>query len=428
MRFPCKKRSKKSRNTIMEDETTQNFRGDQNIRIRMSIRDLQEPENSVYRYAFLKAFNKIKNLPINDPDCFWNIASTNAQPFYVMRTTPAQSTKIWRGYSQHENVLFLPWYRAYLSHLEQALIRQAPPSEKQLVALPFWDSTSDESMTSGLPDLLMDDYVTIDTYDNQIPNPLLGYTLPKAISLAESDPKFAKPLGYTTRRYPFSSLRDSTNPQYETPDAKIQNHYIMQSFKNPKFYLQENVIYALNNGIEQAFKDSLEIEGYNPFSNVSSQGNQTSLEDASNKVLEALGGDVNNKQLLGGALGDIGVKEMAAFDPLFFLHMANIDRVFWLWQVKFHTDPFVITQGAGDQGIKAKYGQGPSPNQTGNENLTNLSNLYPFIQPASDPQRFVNCNDLMDIKTQLGYRYSRGSFGTTAPEEDIKQNKRNRKF
>ena len=389
----------------------------------MSVRDLQKPENSVFRYAFLKAFNTIKNLPPENLDCYWNIASINAQPFDVMRTTAANSTKILRGYSQHENVLFLPWYRAYLVHLESALIRNAPEAEKPLVALPFWDSTSEESMTLGLPDLLMDDYVTIDGNDNQIPNPLLGYTLPKAITLAESDPKFAKPVGYTTRRYPFSSLRDSYNPENETPKAKIQNNYIFQNFKSPKVYLQENVIYALNNGVEDAFSNSLDIEGYNSFSNVKSQGeNQTSLEEASNRVLEALGGDVGNKQLLGGALGDIGVKEMAAFDPLLFLHMANIDRIFWLWQVKFHTnpqggvDPFTITQGAGDKGIKPKDGQGPSPNQTGNENLTNTTNLYPFIQPSSDPERYRNCNDLMDINTQLGYRYSRGSMGTVEPK------------
>jgi Common central domain of tyrosinase len=33
-----------------------------------------------------------------------------------------------------------------------------------------------------------------------------------------------------------------------------------------------------------------------------------------------------------GANGDMGENETAGFDPIFFFHHCNIDRVFWLWQ------------------------------------------------------------------------------------------------
>ena len=36
-----------------------------------------------------------------------------------------------------------------------------------------------------------------------------------------------------------------------------------------------------------------------------------------------------------GANGDMGDNETAAFDPIFFVHHSNIDRLFWVWQKKW---------------------------------------------------------------------------------------------
>lgn len=62
-----------------------------------------------------------------------------------------------------------------------------------------------------------------------------------------------------------------------------------------------------------------------------------------------------------GSNGDMGENETAGFDPIFFFHHCNIDRVFWLWQRRHNAlkkldvmDGYPGTNNAFD-------GQGPTP-------------------------------------------------------------------
>ena len=377
---------------------------------------MQRPSNSNRRYAFLKALHKIKNKSSKDQNSFWSIASINGQPFNKQRTVPPLSDKVWGGYSQHQNVLFLPWYRAYLLYFENALIDAAPPSEKSLVAVSYWDTTASETLAEGIPHWLMDHFVTIDDNGNTIPNPLLDYMLPEAMLSSESNPKFAKPKGYTTVRYPYSGLMGLSEP---LPATKTQNDYLAQDFRDPRVYLQNNVLNSLPS-IKNQFKESLTIRKYNAFSNKLSaelkNEEKISLETASIQVLKTLGGGLQS-DLLAGANGDLSSNEMAAFDPMFFLHMANIDRIFWTWQNKFNTTTAELFKfdpvDQSDKGIRTKYGQGPSPNQNGEEILTTDSNLFPFkmdqILVQNDNDELIKVKNVIDIN-KLNYTYSYGSF------------------
>ena len=388
----------------------------------MSVRELEKDKDK--RYAFLKAFHKMKNLPPEHKDSFWSIASLNGQPFNVLRTALPESDKVWGGYSQHLNVLFLPWYRAYLLCFELALIRQADPGESSLVALPYLDTTVDLTLATGFPDLLMDEYVTIDDLGNTIPNPLLNFTLPVGIPASESSPGFSKPKGYTTCRYPFSGLNGPTGP---IPASKVQNDYVLQNFRDPRTYLQENILYCLNKAtpsIVQLFKDSLNSKTYNAFSNELSARKRggVSVETACINMFSAIGGGSQTSNLMAGANGDVSCNEMSAFDPIFFLNMANIDRVFWIWQLKNNpNDPastvVIDTMDKEDEGIKPKYGQGPAPNQSGDTVLDNSSKLFPFKIPV-DQSEIANVNNVRDIEKQLKYTYSFGSLEQCKPVWD----------
>ena len=358
----------------------------------------------------------MKNLPPEHKDSFWSIASLNGQPFNVLRTALPESDKVWGGYSQHLNVLFLPWYRAYLLYFELALIRQADPGESSLVALPYWDATADITLANGFPDLLMDEYVTIDDLGNTIPNPLLNFTLPVGIPASESSPRFSKPKGYTTCRYPFSGLNGPTGP---IPASKVQNDYLLQNFRDPRTYLQENILYSLPS-IVKLFKDSLNSTSYNAFSNELSatQRGGVSVEAACIRMMTAIGGGFQS-DLMAGANGDMSCNEMSAFDPIFFLNMANIDRVFWIWQLKNNPDDpastvVIDTKDEQDKGIKTKYGQGPAPNQSGDTVLDNSSKLFPFKIPV-DQSEIAKVNDVLDIEKQLKYTYSIGSLDQCWP-------------
>jgi len=389
-------------------------------RLRMSIRQLEEDQNKSRRYAFLKAWHNIKNLDSSSKDSFWSIASINGQPFDIPRTTPPQSDRVWGGYSQHLNVLFPTWYRCYLLHLEVALTACVDESEAHLVALHYWDETSAESLQNGLPQLLIQERVQIDDNGNTILNPLIGFTLPKSIPLAVSETHYAKPNGYTTKRYPYSGLVDAHDQFKDLEGTRVQNDYINKRFRDPITYLQENIKWYLNVGetksIKAMYANCLAIESYNEFSNKLSAGeNYTSIEETSDSMLLALGGkSIEGSQhgLIAGANGDIGAKGMAAFDPLFFLHMSNVDRIFWTWQGRHDKQtigsPFTITSNSDDQGCKPKYGQGPTPTQQGDVELLMGTPLNPFHKSDGDGD-VLTSNDCVHIEIQLNYTYTQGS-------------------
>jgi len=73
-----------------------------------------------------------------------------------------------RGLCQHDNPLFLPWHRIYISTFEKAL--QAIDST---VSLPYWDWTSAESLQHGMPPAYTD-ATFVDTDGQTKRNPLLS--------------------------------------------------------------------------------------------------------------------------------------------------------------------------------------------------------------------------------------------------------------
>jgi len=56
----------------------------------------------------------------------------------------------------------------------------------------------------------------------------------------------------------------------------------------------------------------------------------------------------------------MGENDTAAFDPVFFFHHCEIDRLFWMWQKRFqNTDSLsIIPQFAGTNSVDE---QGPTP-------------------------------------------------------------------
>lgn len=70
------------------------------------------------------------------------------------------------GHYQWNDLLFLPWARAYFWWFEQALHSVNPA-----ISLPYWDYTSQEAIDKGLPSMFTgDDYVN--SAGEAKPNPL----------------------------------------------------------------------------------------------------------------------------------------------------------------------------------------------------------------------------------------------------------------
>jgi len=202
----------------------------------------------------------------------------------------------------------------------------------------------------------------------------------------------AKQKGYTTVRYPLSGLVGTEEARAETKahNAKYPN------YEQNVAYLNDNVTAWLNSGktspkaenaaqalpkvdsIHRKYLDCLNVPEYTAFSNTTSAAhwnkdkrrnvNVTALEDPHNDVHLSVGGfykpgDPNNEfGEIAGANADMGENNTASFDPIFFFHHCNVDRMFWLWQQQNgRTDDFGIEEG--DPGAKSTNPQqGPTPN------------------------------------------------------------------
>ena len=300
------------------------------------------------------------------------------------------------------------------------------------MALHYWDESSEDTKKKGLPDIVTDKHVIID--GKHVPNPLFKFELPMPIKddvqTSDSFSKFyEKDTGYETCRYPYSGIR---NPDAAKQAALDHNASIEEEDAIP--LLQENVIGWLSEGVKHGgvtdqFKRCLETQDYNPFSNTTSVSPPfASIEQPHNDLHLAIGGytkPVTNKDgsvkqdaqgnimwsgPITGANGDMGANEVASYDPVFFLHHCNIDRMLWVWQKKHNkTDPSTFTIDNSDKEDKgiSNSEQGATPYQRWGQKLNEKTILYPFQDEYGVPRTSRDC---IDIVGQLGYDYSIGSL------------------
>jgi len=355
---------------------------------------------------------------------------------------PDKMQAYWGGYCNHNNVLFPTWHRVYVLKVEEALQSIVPD-----VMLPYWDETSDESVNEGIPWALTRETITLD--DKEIQNPLISYVFPAKVDDLKSDNyTYTKQEGYTTVRYPLSGLvgtaearvktliHNDKYPDYDTNVGLLNENvkaWIFSGPTHPKKMIDGEDKKPLPNSIYDKYVRCLEAPNYTVFSNKTSSGTWndalgkgdkrnfvTALEDPHNTIHLSVGGfDIPSDHFqsgeLAGANGDMGENNTAAFDPIFFFHHCNVDRMFWVWQKKHgKTDNFEIIPGYA--GTSSSDGQGPTPNFPLDASLSMGSPLTPFLIDPKTRQQMYTSNDVVNIETQLGFTYSEGSLDVDSPE------------
>lgn len=403
-------------------------------RVRPSIAQLQARYEAGDREPLenlVRAWRGIQELPVDDPWSFFMLGGYHGEPFEyraaVDRLPQGDIYTYWGGWCNHGNVLFPTWHRIYVYQLEQALQRIVPG-----VMLPYWDETSDASLTGGIPSILTQETFVLD--GQEIKNPLRSFVLPKTLSddLPGDDQIYVKPAGYETVRYPLSGL-------VGTEEARKTTEAHNARFPDPgenTALLNENVITWLRggnptpgdptpstHGVLASFKRCLDAPNYTVFSNTSSAaewnrdhpGTVVALESPHNDIHLAVGGfDAPGQPFesgqIAGANGDMGENNTAGLDPIFFFHHCNVDRMFWLWQ-KRHGSATALEIIEGYAGTNSNELQGPTPGVAPGTQLTLESPLRPFAKPDGSAYTSLDC---VDIENQLGYTYAPGSFDNAA--------------
>ncbi|KAL8771913.1 MAG: hypothetical protein Q9209_002851 [Squamulea sp. 1 TL-2023] len=293
-----------------------------NIPQRLEIRQLRN--NNAQWNLYLLALNRFQQMDQSDTRSYYQLSGIHGRPFTAWDGVPLVQNM---GYCSHTSNLFATWHRPYVAAFEQVLygivqevansIENDTSGEYRNAAStfrhPYWDWAAPS--TDGTPILPApvsgSAYIMLNLPNGSltINNPLYQYKFTISDLSAFPDSPFnAWP---QTLRYPST----------KTATATSQNSLVSQQIQ------QSQNTYA------QRFMNLL--QAYPRFANFSNsawtpgQLGYDSLESLHNQIHGLIGNG-----------GHMAIIDYAGFDPAFWLHHAQIDRLFAIWQA-LHSDNYV---------------------------------------------------------------------------------------
>ncbi|QSS48849.1 photo-regulated tyrosinase [Histoplasma capsulatum var. duboisii H88] len=303
---------------------------------------------------FVMAWRNLMNTSPRERGSFFQVAGIHGQPYvpYDEPDTDLADIKD-KGYCTHNNILFPIWHRPYLALLEQLLYENMIsdiipkfPKDKQTGLkeaadswrLPFWDW----AINHRVPTLAKYPTTTIPTPNGKrerVENPLYQF------KMSTNEPFLSEGVGQVfdpwageggkgmyfnfgpcigTSRSP--DIEDSQNPESETwKNGVVNNNQVGIALKSPgwmgdgKYGAASEMVYRLlTHPLDYpSFATTFRAKGQDDISK------DINLEYIHNNVHGWVGGNYT------GHMSEIPV---ATFDPLFWLHHCNIDRMWAIWQ------------------------------------------------------------------------------------------------
>lgn len=328
---------------------------------------------------YIRALQSLQNVSETDDKSFFAVGGIHGLPYVTWNdaTGSFQPDKnpdwYFGGYCTHGTVIFPTWHRPYVllyEQLLQSLASQAAAKftvnkdawtqAAQQIRQPYWDWAQ-----YALPpdEVIRASTVTITNYDGKditVDNPLRRYTF-----------KADLPLPYFT-----GSGWEDLQATVRQPDRNGKENItrLTQILNSGHNKTRNDVVLLLTN-----------VGDWDGFSN------HTSSENSITNSLERIHDNLHNQ--IGGN-GHMADPAVAGFDPIFFLHHCNVDRMISLWSA---VHPGVwVTPGASPIG-GAFY---LPPDVTVDTN----TDLSPFWNSQSAPT-FWNSSDVVST-SPLGYAYA----------------------
>ncbi|KAK1994696.1 Di-copper centre-containing protein [Colletotrichum falcatum] len=327
-----------------------------------------------------------RDAPENDMLSYFQISGIHGRPYIPWNGVDAVSGGSGRGYCPHGNVQFPMWHRPYVALFEQVLGNHiqaiaanysgSRAQEYKTAAdnwrHPYWDWAADGG--AQLPAVATQATITVNGPGGQVQlaNPLVGYKWQKF------------PLNTASNYFPTSGDRNCWGFPVTTrwPDSNGNNR--------PSLANQE------------LSQDDLKANTYNVFTSAtdyetmaSTQSSGNSFEDVHNSVHSAI-------------YAVMAYIEYSAFDPLFMLHHANVDRLIAMWQAIHYNDK-TQTETLPSGGLFATAANTP---------ITADSPLKPFYRDTSG--NFHTGRTATDIKN-FGYSYPEITDWNQSPDALARQ-------
>ncbi|KAK0639801.1 hypothetical protein B0T16DRAFT_337781 [Cercophora newfieldiana] len=277
---------------------------------------------------FIQALAAVQAAPETDWLSWYQIAGIHGipfEPYNGSELVPGGEPE--SGYCPHGSITFITWHRPYLALLEQTLHAHAQAiaatytgsltstykSAAATLRFPYWDWADSSSATA--PPITMDPTVTITAPSGPLTvrNPLYSYPFQ---TFPFTHPHF---LDRTLTPYPETKrcINTTTAPDDVINDFPLSNDMLSSSYRTVRKNVYQTFTLATN------FVDMASTAG---------KGGR-SFENPHNSIHQSIGGGripVMN--------GHIKPTEWSAFDPIFWLHHANVDRLWALWQAVYPTE------------------------------------------------------------------------------------------
>ncbi|KAF2460042.1 common central domain of tyrosinase-domain-containing protein [Lineolata rhizophorae] len=312
---------------------------------------------------------------------YFQVAGIHGRPYDDWEESFGNGTAF-SGYCPHSDILFLPWHRMYTALFEEALYdrvqiiadQYVPSIRERYVAaaqgwrMPYWDwallpKTGQPAFPS---EIFSPTQVTVTNTSGQpeeIPNPLYRYDFHPVPERRQFPDRPVRGWPETMRHPEGPSLKTHSNDTQVIADLLASLHG------------NRDALYML-------FATVTDFASFSNNNFHAGKDNYSSLESIHNNIHNDIGG-------LGPVPGHMTVSQYAAFDPVFWLHHSNVDRLFAMWQV-LNPDAYVTPERS-----SGTYTIQRGTIVDGNTPLT------PFRTPLGEFQTSISVRNVED----LGYIY-----------------------
>lgn len=347
---------------------------------RLEIRQLRN--NADAWNLYLLGMDRFMNKPKNDRLSYYQVAGVHGRPFISWNNFPTPLVNN-AGFCPHGQTLFSTWHRPYLAIFEQAwylsvqeVINSFPSDQQQRwrnaangLRMPYWDwAVAPPAGQDSTPTLMRDQQVTVTTPSGQrtIPNPLYKYswgTVPAEMG------------GMQWNNWPETLRRPWPNP------TRSNNNEVARIMNEVRISLRDRVYGLFMSGASAGDIGSSAV-GVRTNQN---GGNTDSLESIHDIVHVVVGGESE---------GHMYYLDTSSFDPAFWLHHTNVDRLFAMYQVVQPTRGNTLVTPGNINRPMAQWNQGEPKNS--------YTPLKPFTKNTNG--EYFTSEDIRNTRV-LGYVY-----------------------
>lgn len=339
---------------------------------RLEIRELQKNEDQFNLY--LLALESFMAKPKTDPQSYYQISGIHGRPF-IPWNEPGPLKNV-AGYCPHGAVLFGTWHRPFLALYEQALYANA----KEVVAsFPSGQRQKWEDALKGL---------RMPYFDWAMEPTTSGENIPKVIR--DANISVTKPSGKVTIKNPLYSYSFGSSLPSEMGWGPANG--FPETLRSPSGTTSNND--AVNSAFGQARVGWRQrifalFATRGDWGRVSSSQYGLATSRQNTDSYEAVHDEIHST--IGGTNGHMSYLDVAAFDPLFWLHHTNIDRFLTMHQI-------IAPQNFVASGVQSSN----TAQWNAGEMKDGNTPLKPFMKDASGS--YYTSSDVRETRT-LGYFY-----------------------